>query len=1157
MRKRSESAKSKSKERGKGAAPVRRVHREKAGESEERFRTIFEESGDGLLIADIETKRFLDANRKICEMLGYGRDELLALGVEEIHPDEALPDVLDHFEKQLRGDIDVARELPVKRKDGSILYADISSRLITLEGRRCMLGAFRDITERTLARVMFERQKAFTAAAVNSLPGIFYVISRERRFLRWNRNFESVSGYSADEIATMSPLDLFEDPDRALIAERIGEVFEKGGSSAEALFKARSGEKTPYFFTGARIELEGQTCCVGTGIDITGLKRTEEALRASEKRYRSALDGMLEGCQIIGRDWRYLYLNDSAVAHARREKKELLGRTMTEAYPGIERTEVFTALRRCMEERTPRRMENEFTYPDGSRAWFELSIQPVPEGIFVSSLDITERKKAELALRQSEERLAAALGAAELGIWDWDMVSGKIVWAGYHAKLFGFGPGEFDGKYETFEERVHPEDREKVKNAIDRSLRERTEYKCDYRSLLPDGTVRWIAGHGHYRWNEKGEPVRMLGAVRDITARKQAEEALRLSEAMLRALFENMSSGVAVYESEDNGRNFVFKDINPAGERISRVRKEEIIGRRVTDVFPSVEDFGLLEVFRKVWETGEPAAHPASFYKDRRVTAWYDNYVYKLPSSEIVAVYRDITEQKCSEEAIRESEERLELALAGARLGTWDWNIQTGEVIFNERWAEMLGYTLDEIEPHVRAWEKLVHPGDMPRVREALNKHLEGRTPFYEAEYRLLTKSGEWKWILDRGKVVERDGGGKPLRAAGTHLDLSERKRLEEQLRHIQKMEAVGTLAGGLAHDFNNILAGIIGYTSLLRKTLKESPLAPDIEAIEKLAWRGADITKGLLTFSRKGEYQPELRNINSIIEEVLKVIGRTSGSHIEIRAELSPDTQNISGDKGQLNQAFMNLCINACDAMPEKGVLTMKTGNADLEEEFFRLHANMKAGPYIFVMISDTGTGMDEETRERIFEPFFTTKDEKSGTGLGLAMVIGIIEGHRGCVEVVSEPGRGSTFTVYLPAAEGEVETEDSEPPGHLRGDETILLADDEEDFRKSVGRALEELGYTIIGAADGEEAVRRLEEKRNEIDIVLLDMVMKGGSGVATFSRMRELVPDLPIILCSGYAIQSATQKLLDRGADGHIQKPFDIDTLALKVRKILDGP
>ena len=426
----------------------------------------------------------------------------------------------------------------------------------------------------------------------------------------------------------------------------------------------------------------------------------------------------------------------------------------------------------------------------------------------------------------------------------------------------------------------------------------------------------------------------------------------------------------------------------------------------------------------------------------------------------------------------------------------------------------------------------------------------------HENEREVTNADGNKRLIWSKSSVVASHEDGRPKMVLAISRDITERNLLEKQLRHVQKMEAVGTLASGLAHDFNNILAGIIGYTSLMKKMLKDNPAAADLEAIERLTWRGADITKGLLAFSRKGEYQPELRNINFIIEEVLKVIGRTSGGHLEIKAELSPDTQNVRCDRGQIHQAFMNLFINACDAMPENGVLTVKTGNADLDEAFFRLHANMKAGPHIFLTISDTGTGMDEETRERIFEPFFTTKDEKSGTGLGLAMVIGIIEGHGGCIDVASEPERGSTFTVYLPAAEGEVEKEDSEPPGRLRGGETILLADDEEDFRKSVGRALEELGYTVIGAADGEEAVRLLEEKKDEVDLVLLDMIIKGIGGAETFERLREIVPDLAVIICSGFTLDSSCKRVLKAGGKGFIQKPFKHEVLALRVREVLDS-
>jgi len=386
---------------------------------------------------------------------------------------------------------------------------------------------------------------------------------------------------------------------------------------------------------------------------------------------------------------------------------------------------------------------------------------------------------------------------------------------------------------------------------------------------------------------------------------------------------------------------------------------------------------------------------------------------------------------------------------------------------------------------------------------------------------------------------------------------ITDRERLEERLRHVQKMEAVGTLAGGLAHDINNILAGILGYTALLKESLeKTSAASADIESIERLSWRASDLTKALLAFSRKGMYRPQVLNIDDIIGEVLKVVGQTVGKRVDVKAELLPAVPNIIGDEGQLNQSFMNLCINACEAMPAGGRLSVRTAQAAMDKKLIKIYPYLKEGPYISVSISDNGTGMDPETRERVFEPFFTTKEDKSGTGLGLSMVIGIIEGHGGCIEVESELGKGSTFTVYLPATEEKIKEAPPRSVGTLRGHETILLVDDEEDFRRSTGAWLKELGYTVIDAASGEEAIRLLEKMKGDIDFVILDMIMKGMGGAEAFKRMRKMAPDIPIMVCTGYSVAADVQRLIGKGNSGFIQKPFEHEILSLRIRKLLDA-
>ncbi|MDD5556123.1 MAG: response regulator [bacterium] len=387
--------------------------------------------------------------------------------------------------------------------------------------------------------------------------------------------------------------------------------------------------------------------------------------------------------------------------------------------------------------------------------------------------------------------------------------------------------------------------------------------------------------------------------------------------------------------------------------------------------------------------------------------------------------------------------------------------------------------------------------------------------------------------------------------------DVTEHRRIEQQLLQLQKLEAVGTLAGGLAHDFNNILSGIIGYITLVRsRVARDGEARADLDTMEKLAWRGSDLTNSLLAFARKSEYHPDVLDINKVVEEVLKVVGRTAGGRVKMENGLDPGLPRVLGDKGQCHQVIMNLCLNACDAMPEGGTLSIRTSAATPSGEFRRTHPRMKAGPHVRVSIADTGIGMDRETLDRIFEPFFTTKTMGRGRGLGLSMVSGIVERHGGGIDVESEQGKGSTFHIFLPATAESEEREEPRPAVILGGGETIMVVDDDPTFRDVAGRYLGGLGYTVLEATSGEEALALLREGGRKTDLILLDMLMPKEGGAETYLKMKREFPDVPVIICTGFSLDYNCRRALDEGAVDFIQKPFDPGVLSLKIRSVLEN-
>lgn len=388
----------------------------------------------------------------------------------------------------------------------------------------------------------------------------------------------------------------------------------------------------------------------------------------------------------------------------------------------------------------------------------------------------------------------------------------------------------------------------------------------------------------------------------------------------------------------------------------------------------------------------------------------------------------------------------------------------------------------------------------------------------------------------------------------GESLD-EKRKDLEEKLLSIQKMEAIGTLAGGIAHDFNNILMGIQGYISVILYDLKpDHPYRIKFENIENYLKMGSDLTKQLLNFAQGEKYEAAAADVNELIDKSGDMFGRTR-KEISIYKHLKKQLWAVNVDRGQLNQVFLNLFINASQAMPEGGNLTIETDNVVLGENEIR-PASLEAGRYVRIVIIDDGIGMDNKTLKRIFEPFFTTKPKGIGTGLGLTSSYGIIKSHGGAIEVESEPGKGTRFRIYLPATTAAPAAQEQRQEDVLTGTETILIVDDEKINIAVMKEMLEMLDYHVFCAGSGQEALAVFMEKQNEIDLVVLDMILPGMSGSQTFEALRQINPQIPVILASGYNAKGEAQKILDKGCNGFIQKPFHLQDLSQKIRDILDG-
>jgi PAS domain S-box-containing protein len=490
-----------------------------------------------------------------------------------------------------------------------------------------------------------------------------------------------------------------------------------------------------------------------------------------------------------------------------------------------------------------------------------------------------------------------------------------------------------------------------------------------------------------------------------------------------------------------------------------------------------------------------------------------------------------------------------------------------GNFTFISNAAERL-LCMDRQQLIAKHYNTIIHEDDQEKAKWFFNERRTGERSTKGVELRLISSEacGEPKSYEVRHMTIElkstgiydkdiTDSSKKFLGTYGIARDISDRKRLETQLRHAQKMEAVGTLAGGIAHDFNNLLMGIQGYASLmLLKTDPEHPNYKNLNNIEQLVQNGADLTKQLLGFARDGKYDVKSTNMNEIARDTIRMFGRTR-KEISIYEEYEEAIWPVEVDQGQLQQVLLNMFVNAGQAMSGGGDLTLVTKNVFLEAQDAKEFGLPPAG-YVRISVSDTGQGIDEGTRQRIFEPFFTTKEFGHGTGLGLASAYGIIQNHQGTIAVDSQLDEGTTFHIYLPASEKVRKDEKPFFEYNHNGPQTVLLVDDEDFILKVGSQILQELGYRVLTAGSGREALEIYSANRDKIDIVVLDMIMPSMGGGETYDSIKALKLDVKVLLSSGYSIMGEASAILNRGCQGFIQKPFTMKSFSEKLREILDG-
>ncbi len=541
-----------------------------------------------------------------------------------------------------------------------------------------------------------------------------------------------------------------------------------------------------------------------------------------------------------------------------------------------------------------------------------------------------------------------------------------------------------------------------------------------------------------------------------------------------------------------------------------------------------------------------------------RLIEWR-NTVVRDDSGQITGSYSsgtDITERTAAEQAVRHTEDRMRFALENANVGTWDLDCATGVARWSEVLESQFGLPRGTFGGTFQAVVDLVHADDRELVRETIAEAMRSGRDF-SYTHRVVLPDGTIRWLSGSGRILLNERG-KPVRGVGIYQDISERRRLEAQNQHLQKMEAVGCLASGVAHDFNNLLTVILGFCELVLTDLSpDDPRYADISEIQTAGARGAELTRQLLAFSRKQIIEPTRLDLNSVVAGMQVMLGRLIGEQVKIVFALRPDVALILADHGQVEQVVMNLAVNARDAMPRGGTLTIETANIELDEDYARTHGEVKPGGYVGLTITDTGTGMTPEVQARLFEPFFTTKEPGKGTGLGMATVYGIVMRSGGSVGVYSEVGKGTAFKVYFPRADMPATAVDGPAPlaPAYAGTHTVLVVEDEESLRELSKRLLERHGHKVLMAVDAAEALRLFEEHPS-IDVLLTDVVMPGASGPDLTRQLIEQRPALRVIYMSGYTEEAIVQHEVIRPGVAFLNKPFTFEALGEKIREVLKG-
>ncbi len=1154
---------------------------------------------------------------------GYNPDEIergssthIDRSVECYRPEDQ-PVILEVFEKCAKEGESYDIEFPLITVQGQTKWIRTAAKAVRKNGQVVkVIGNIIDITDRKRIEDALKKSELLLRSIVDATPVCIYVKDFHGKYIFVNKFIADLYGTTREEMIGKTDLDF---ADKLSLAKEDALAFIHDNQEVIKNNQTKFVPEEPFTFPDGTIKWfqttklpislnDNPNCMLGVSVDITEHKKVENILFESKNNYSQLLEAISDSVYVLDSEWRHVIVNDAATRFVRMPKEKLLGGKITELFPGVEKTEFFNIFQRVMESRETDIVVNEYTFEDGRKGWYEVSVYPVPQGILCISRDITKRKIAEenLRYRIELEKLIADVSTRFIGAAT-DAIDDEI---NRTLRLVG----QFTNVDRSYLFLIS-KDSKTLTNTHEWCAKG-IEPQIENLKAVPATALPW--------WMEKLTLFKNIHvpSVANMPAEADSEQKILQAQDIQSVLvvpvfYSQKLLGFIGFDSVKNEKSWTMEDITllrTIGEIIAnklqsnwakkdietllqnlRERFKEMkqlyqVSQLSTELNQPLDDFlqKTVDAIPAAWQhpeltcariiLNEKHFQTQNFQKTKWVQT-VDIHVRGSKTGMIEVCY--LKEIPIKDEGPFLKEERVLLESLASHIANYAERKQAEEQIrsVNEKLQRIFdsstsGIIVVDAGGKITEWNRASEEIFGWKEHEVIGKFNptvpDDMHDFYFETIRKQQKNIEIKALRKDHTLVDILLSSAPLYdenhtfigTVGVVSDITDRKHaekekaiLETKLRRSQKMETIGTLAGGIAHDFNNILTPIMGYTDIaIMSMAPDDPLVDDLKSVLKGAQRAKELVKQILTFSRQIEQERKPLKIHLVVKEAIKLLRPSIPTTIEIRQRIDVSCDEVLADPSQIHQVIVNLCTNAYQSLEEKGgTLTIELKQVEIDATAEKIHLNLKQGEYVRLTVSDTGIGMETATIEHIFEPFFTTKAVDKGTGMGLSVVHGIVRSHQGEIIVHSKLGEGSTFHVYLPTIKAGVENYKMKTSVILGGQETILVVDDEEAVAKVMKRMLVKLGYNVSVHTSSIEALKTVRQRADKYDLVISDLTMPEMTGLDLSIQLHKIQPDLPIVLMTGYGENVTNDVIKQYGIHQVIGKPIGMEFLANCVRNV----